>query len=168
MTRIEALAKVKDNRDKDSIIKNSKGLGTSLRKLGLTLEDIDKPKYMFDVECERFAKGDDIISLYRYTAWHTSGYGKGGTGPNTRSFCKDLVRKNNKALYSYQDILKIRPMKGMGKGGSNIYSVFKFRGGVRCKHVWVKYYYSKKAKKLMEAKATEQPTQIGKGNLPNA
>ena len=168
MNKIEGIARIKDGRDKDSILKKAEGLGVSLSKLGLTLEEINDPKFMHDVDCEKFAKGDDIVTLYRYTAWHTSGYGSGGVGSNTRSFCKDLVRKNNKALFSYQDILKITPMKGMGQGGSNIYSVFKFRGGVHCKHVWVKYFYSKKAKKLMKAKASEQPKQIGKGDLPNA
>ena len=59
-------------------------------------------------------------------------------------------------------------MRGMGQGGSNIYSVFKYRGGVHCKHVWVKFFFSKKAKKLMQAKKSEQPKQIGKGDLPNA
>ena len=155
MNKSDAIAKIKDGRDKDTILEKSKDLGISLRKLGLTLEEINKPKYMHDVDCEKFAKGDDIVTLYRYTAWHTSGYGSSGIGSDTRSFCKDLVRKNNKSLFSYQDILKITPMRGMGQGGSNIYSVFKFRGGVNCKHVWVKYFYSKKSKKLMKAKASE-------------
>jgi len=168
MSKSNAIKNLKDIRDKESIIKNSDGLGISLRKLGLTLDDINDNTKMFDVEAEKFAKGDDIITLYRYTAWHTSGYGSSGVGTDTRTFCKDLVSKNNKSLFTYQDILKIAPMKGMGQGGSNIYSVFKYRGGVHCKHVWVKYFYSKKAKKLMKAKASEQPKQIGKGDLPNA
>ena len=168
MNKAKGIAKLLDGRHKDYIIKDTEGLGISLRKLGLTLEEINNPKYMHDVNCEKFAKGDDIITLYRYTAWHTSGYGSGGIGADTRSFCKDLVRKNNKSLFTYQDILKITPMRGMGQGGSNIYSVFKYRGGVHCKHVWVKFFFSKKAKKLMQAKKSEQPKQIGKGDLPNA
>ncbi len=168
MNKIKGLAKLKDSRDKDTILKNTEGLGTSLRSLGLTLDDVNNASNMFDVSSEHFAKGDDIISLYRYTAYHTSGYGSGGIGKNTRTFCKKLVKNGNKALYTYSDILKIKPMKGMGQGGSNIYSVFKFRGGVHCKHVWVKFFYSKKAKKLMKAPKSQQPKQIGKGDLPNA
>jgi hypothetical protein len=69
----------------------------------------------------------------------------------------------------YQDILKLNGSNpGFGQGGSNLYSVFRFRGGVRCKHVWVKYKYNKVTKELTEAPRSEQPKQIGAGNLPNA
>jgi len=168
MNNIKGIERLKYHRDKETIIKNTDGLGISLRKLGLTLADVNDASNMFDVDSEHFAKGDDIISLYRYTAYSTSGYGSSGIGTNTRDFCKKLVNNGNKALYTYADILKISPMKGMGQGGSNIYSVFKYRGGVHCKHIWVKFFYSKKAKKLMQAPKNQQPKQIGKGDLPNA
>jgi len=167
MSKGNAIRNLKDIRDKESIIENMDGLGVSLRKLGLTLEQINNPKYMFDVNVEKFAE-KDVITLYRYTAWHTSGYGSSGIGADTRTFCKDLVRKNNKSLFSYQDILKITPMRGMGQGGSNIYSVFKYRGGVHCKHVWVKYFFDTVKRELVIAPKKDQPKQIGKGDLPNA
>jgi hypothetical protein len=167
MCNIEAIRNLKDGRDKDRILENMKGLGVSLRSLGLTRKDIDNPKYMFDINCERFAK-KDIVTLYRYTAYQTSGYGSSGVGENTRKFCRDLTKKTNVSLFTYQNILSVSPMKGMGQGGSNIYSVFKYRGGVHCKHIWVKYFFDSNTLKLIVAPEKDQPVQIGKGDLPNA
>jgi len=177
MSNLEGMKFLQTEKSKESILDllKQKGLGTTLKSLGLTLEDVNNPKFMRNLSKndhklieENFAQGDDLITMYRYVAFSTSGYGSSELGANSRKFCKDLVSKSKSKLFTYQDILSISPMKGMGQGGSNIYSVFKFRGGVHCKHVWVKYQYSKKAKKLMQVPASEQPNQIGKGDVPNA
>jgi len=149
-------------------------LGVNISELGLTLEDLDNPEYMHGVKDnvsikENFAKAKNIVALYRYVAHSSSGYGSSGIGSNTRTFCSKLSRRTNVALMRYVDILRLNGSnKGFGQGGSNIYSVFKFRGGVNCKHIWVKYMYDKESKSLVKAKLSEQPRQIGKGNIPNA
>ena len=69
----------------------------------------------------------------------------------------------------YVDILKLNGSnKGFGQGGSNIYSVFKFRGGVNCKHIWVKYSYNKKTRELVKAPRNQQPKMIDAGKVGNA
>jgi len=72
-------------------------------------------------------------------------------------------------LMRYVDILKLNGSnKGMGLNGANVYSVFKWRGGVNCKHIWVKYIYDMETQKLVTAPQSEQPKQTGKGDVPNA
>lgn len=148
-------------------------LGINIADLGLTLEDLDNPEFMYEVEDvsikENFAKAKNIVALYRYVAHPSSGYSSKGTGNNTRSFCAKIVKRTNVALMRYVDILKLNGSnKGFGQGGSNIYSVFKFRGGVNCKHIWVKYLFNKDTKQLVKAPRNEQPKQIGAGGVPNA
>ena len=167
----EVVAKLKEEVAKDMIAEEIQTLGITFEDLGLTLKDLDNPKYMHHTdenEKEEFAK-KDVINLYRYVAHPSSGYGSTQVGKHTRGFCKKVTSRTNVALMRYQDILKLNGSNpGFGQGGSNLYSVFRFRGGVRCKHVWVKYKYDKVTKKLTEAPRSEQPKQIGAGNLPNA
>ena len=148
-------------------------LGIDIADLGLTLEDLDNPEYMYEVQDvsikENFAKAKNTIALYRYVAHPSSGYNSTGIGKNSRSFCAKLSKRTNTALMRYVDILRLNGSnKGFGQGGSNVYSVFKFRGGVNCKHIWVKYLFNKDTKQLIKAPKSEQPKQIGAGNLPNA
>lgn len=148
-------------------------LGVSIDALGISLEDLNNIEYMHDIEEEdhnimEFAK-KDIINLYRYLAHPSSGYGSSNLGNNTRSFCRKVVKRTNVSLMRYVDILRLNGSnKGFGAGGSNIYSVFKFRGGVNCKHVWVKYSYDKKTKELIKAPKNQQPKMIDAGKVGNA
>jgi len=150
-----------------------KDLGISIEALGLTLEDIDNPEYMHGIEeadhnIMEFAK-KDLINLYRYVAHPSSGYGASNLGNDTRSFCRKVVNRTNTSLMRYVDILKLNGSnKGFGQGGSNIYSVFKFRGGVNCKHIWVKYSYNKKTRELVKAPRNQQPKMIDAGKVGNA
>ena len=148
-------------------------LGINITDLGITLDDLNNPDFMHEVKDvsikENFAKAKNIVALYRYVAHSSSGYGASGIGSNTRTFCAKLSKRTNVALMRYVDILRLNGSnKGFGQGGSNIYSVFKFRGGTRCKHIWVKYMFNKDTKQLVKAPKNEQPKQIGAGNLPNA
>ena len=60
---------------------------------------------------------------------------KGGTIPNSRRFCQRLVGFNR--LYTETDIARFDGAQpGMGPGGTNSYSVFQYKGGVRCRHYW--------------------------------
>ena len=164
----------KENRKKEIMLAiDDESLGINIADLGLTLEDLDNPEYMYEVKDvsikENFAKANNTVALYRYVAHSSSGYGSSGIGTSTRTFCSKLSKRTNVALMRYVDILRLNGSnKGFGQGGSNIYSVFKFRGGVRCKHIWVKYMFNKDTKQLIKAPSSEQPNQIGAGNLPNA
>ena len=170
----DALDQIKEATAKQNIIDalDDDELGVSIESLGITLEQLNDVKFMHVIDAEdlglEFAK-NDITHLYRYVAHSSSGYGSDNIGSNSRSFCKKLSKRTNTSLMRYVDILKLNGSnKGFGQGGSNIYSVFKFRGGVNCKHIWVKYFYNKKTKQLVEAPKSEQPKQIDAGDVGNA
>tara|TARA_R110002096_G_scaffold210814_1_gene398136 strand:+ start:91 stop:660 length:570 start_codon:yes stop_codon:yes gene_type:complete len=171
----EAIDKITELTVKQNIldILDSEDLGVSIESLGLTEADINNVKYMHlvgdneDLKEEFAAK--DIVSLYRYVAHSSSGYGGSNIGNNSRSFCQKVSKRTNTSLMRYVDILKLNGSnKGFGQGGSNIYSVFRFRGGVNCKHIWVKFFFNKKTKQLVEAPRTAQPKQIDAGDVGNA
>ena len=153
------------------ILESIETLGVPIETLGLTLEDLDDNKYMNKVDVEgkdNFAKAK-ITPLYRYVAHTSSGYGSSGVGANTRNFCSKLSKRTSVALMRYRDILKLNGrQKGMGLKGANVYNVFQWRGGVNCRHIWVKYYYNSESKRLIEAPRSDQPRQLGKGSVPNA
>lgn len=169
----DALEQIKEVTAKQNILDalDNEDLGVSIESLGITIEELNDINFMHVIEDEdhsEFAKSD-IISLYRYVAHTSSGYGSDNIGANSRSFCKKLSKRTNTSLMRYVDILKLNGSnKGFGQGGSNIYSVFKFRGGVNCKHIWVKYFYDKKTKSLIVAPKEQQPSQIDKGDVGNA
>lgn len=145
-------------------------LGVSIDDLGLTVEDINDVSVMNvvsedELNQENFAAAK-TVNLYRYIAFGSSGY-VGDIGENTRSFCKNLVRRTQLSLMRYTDILRMNGSnKGMGLNGANVYNVFKWRGGVNCKHIWVKYIYNLDTMKLEQS--VDQPVQTGKGDVPNA
>lgn len=174
-SELDLIAALTDATAKENIINaiDNPELGVSLESLGLTLADIDDESYMHvipeeDIKDEDFAKSD-ITPLYRYVAHTSSGYGSSNIGSNSRSFCVKLASRTNTSLMRYVDILRLNGSnKGFGQGGSNVYSVFRFRGGVNCKHIWVKYLFNKKTKELIKAPREQQPSQIGAGDVPNA
>jgi hypothetical protein len=174
---VDALNKLQEVAAKDNILEalEDEDLGISIESLGLTIEDLDNEKYMYNISEDeidnrdlQFAKAD-LQNLYRYVAHTSSGYGSDNIGTNSRSFCKKISKRTNVSLMRYVDILKLNGSnKGFGAGGSNIYSVFKFRGGVNCKHIWVKYVFNKKTKSLVEAPRVEQPRNMDAGDVGNA
>ena len=145
-------------------------LGVDIEKLGLTIEDLDNVENVYKVEdneleTQNFAKGK-TVNLYRYIAHNSSGYSN-DTGKDSRDFCKTLVSRTRMSLMRYTDILRLNGSnKGMGMGGANVYNVFKWRGGVNCKHIWVKYVYEVSTQTLV--KSIDQPNQSGQGSVPNA
>ena len=175
---IDAINAIKEVTAKENILDalDDPELGVSIESLGLTIEDLDNVNFMHVIndndlnisDSQGFAKSD-FQNLYRYVAHTSSGYGSDNIGTNSRSFCKKVAKRTNIALMRYVDILKLNGSnKGFGQGGSNIYSVFRFRGGVNCKHIWVKYVYNKRTKELVEAPKIEQPRQIDAGDVGNA
>jgi hypothetical protein len=65
----------------------------------------------------------------------------GAVGSDTRDFCRDMVGLDR--FYTFEEIdamgaQAVNP--GFGLGGSNTYSIWKYKGGPNCKHRWQKYY----------------------------
>ena len=145
-------------------------IGVDIDELGLEIEDLDNLENVHKVEdneleTQNFAKAK-TINLYRYVAHNSSGYSN-DTGKDSRDFCRTLVQRTRISLMRYRDILRLNGSnKGMGMGGANVYNVFKWRGGVNCKHIWVKYVYNTETKSLV--KSIDQPNQTGQGAVPNA
>jgi len=66
---------------------------------------------------------------------------KGNAAPE-RKFCRDVI--GAKLVYRKEDIdaaSKTIVQKKMGEGGSNIYDIFLYKGGVNCKHFWQRQIY---------------------------
>lgn len=149
-------------------------LGISIDSLGLTTEIIDNVDYIWQIDDsdlvpsqtfseEKFA----VMNLYRYISTQ---YGPSNIGPRTRPFCKTLVSRTNLSLMRKQDIDMLNSSNpGFGKGGSNTYSVFNWRGGVNCKHIWVKYKFDTTTNNLIKAPKQDQPRNVVvNGRVPYA
>jgi len=152
-----------------NLLESNKELGITLDELGITEEQLQDPKYQYVIkedegkDNEKFGKEEfSVINLYKYVS---DSYGTSNIGSNSRNFCINLVSRTATSMFRYQDIISITPNPGFGKGGSNIYSVFKFRGGSNCKHYWLKFKYDTDTQSLVEAPIGEQPIQINKGSV---
>jgi hypothetical protein len=65
------------------------------------------------------------------------------TSKNSREFCEKMVKAAK--LYRVEDLNKKLDMnEGFGKGGSDSYNPFLFKGGVNCKHFWMRKIYMRK------------------------
>jgi hypothetical protein len=160
------------------VFESLNNLGISIDSLGLTIADIDDLDYIWDINdndlgvpssTTQFGEQENfsVINLYRYISTE---YGPSYIGANTRRFCKMVVARTNASLMRYEDIIRLNSQNpGLGKGGSNSYSVFEWRGGANCKHIWAKYKYDTETKNLVKAPATDQPrnTQV-QGKVPYA
>ena len=140
-------------------------LGIPLETLGLKLEDLND---FYDVDDtdnhyveQKFNTQENfrVIRLYKYF---------GTIGDNSRRFCRTLVNRTNLSLMRREDIEKLNTQNpGFGKGGSDSYSVFNWRGGANCVHKWVKYYYDEETMNLVLAPDQPQQT-IVNGKVPYA
>ncbi len=68
-----------------------------------------------------------------------------------RAFCKAMMSRNKGKkyglLYRLEDINELsdlNPNKGLGKGGANNYDIFKYLGGVNCKHFFKRMIFFRK------------------------
>ena len=78
---------------------------------------------------------------------------KGGVSDDTREFCTKMVGANK--VWRKEDIvgknypsslggMSAQPVnKGFGVGGADTYDIFKYKGGARCSHNWVRQLYLK-------------------------
>ena len=151
-------------------------LGISISNLGIDIADLNSLDYIWDINDEdkgipsattQFGEQENfsVINLYRYISTE---YGPSYIGPNTRRFCKMVVARTNASLMRYEDIVRLNNENpGLGKGGSDSYSVFEWRGGANCKHVWAKYKYDTESKNLVKAPDQPRNTQVN-GMVPYA
>mgnify|MGYP003644176261 FL=1 len=88
-------------------------------------------------------KGVEFLVRYKYTRRVKSSK----TG-ESRSFCDKMMSANK--VYRKEDILamgKETVNAGFGVGGSNTYSIWKYKGGARCQHAWIRKTFSRKGGK---------------------
>ena len=99
-----------------------------------------KPYRESDQDGKSKQKGqEDTIFLVRYM------YNPQKTSPNSREFCKKMV--SAKKVYRKEDIkaMETRVVNaGFGKGGSDTYSIWLYKGGARCQHKWFRRIYARK------------------------
>jgi hypothetical protein len=89
-------------------------------------------------ELQEYAGKDSGFTIYKYE----------GPSPQ-RQFCRQMMGLNR--WYTYQDIKEMESIavnSGFGAGGSSTYSIWKYKGGVNCKHRWQKYYVNVTDNKL--------------------
>jgi len=82
---------------------------------------------------------EDKTYLVRYM------YNPAKTKDTSREFCKKMV--SAKKVYRKEDINAMTSKvvnAGFGKGGSDTYSVWLFKGGARCNHKWFRRIYARK------------------------
>jgi len=82
---------------------------------------------------------EDTIFLVRYMYYPQK------VNANSREFCKKMVAA--KKVYRKEDIQAMTNKvvnAGFGKGGSDSYSVWLYKGGARCQHKWFRRIYARK------------------------
>ena len=93
-----------------------------------------------DVKSTKSKKSEDDKGLFKVRYRYD-----GGVRPNTRAFCETLY--NAKKIYRKEDIesmdnIAVNP--GFGKGGSDKYSIWLYKGGPNCYHYWSRVVYFRK------------------------
>jgi len=86
--------------------------------------------------------GYTFLVRYMYTPYKASFK---TTKPKSREFCVKMIRA--KKVYRKEDILSMTDKvvnAGFGKGGSNTYSIWLWKGGARCSHRWTRKIYLRK------------------------
>lgn len=80
---------------------------------------------------------------------------------DTRDFCNAMV--NAKKIYRKEDIIALTDKvvnKGFGKGGSNKYSIWLYKGGARCFHKWFRKTYVIKEDRNINRKGLNKRDEI--------
>jgi hypothetical protein len=75
-----------------------------------------------------------------------------------RDFCKLMMQRNK--LYRKEDIAMMSETvvnEGFGEFGTDTYDIFKYKGGPRCGHKWVRKTYVS-ATKSIDVKSPNAPT----------
>ena len=112
--------------------------------------------------------------LVRYT------YSPKKVNANSREFCRKMVAADK--VYRKEDILRMSNKvvnAGFGKGGSDTYSIWLYKGGARCSHKWFRKTYQVKngvkeeittgqaRSKGFKAPVNEQQVSVAPKDMPN-
>ena len=101
-------------------------------------------------------EGNTFLVRYMYSPQRYSA--------TSRKFCKKMV--DAKKVYRKEDIISMDKKvvnAGFGKGGSDTYSIWLYKGGARCQHKWLRKTYVRKdgAKGLGDAITTSEARSRG-------
>ena len=101
-------------------------------------------------------EGNTFLVRYMYSPQRYSA--------TSRKFCKKMV--DAKKVYRKEDIISMDTKvvnAGFGKGGSDTYSIWLYKGGARCQHKWLRKTYVRKdgAKGLGDAITTSEARSRG-------
>ena len=117
---------------------------------------------------------EGVQFLVRYT------YSPKKVSDNSREFCKKMVKADK--VYRKEDILRMSDKvvnAGFGKGGSDTYSIWLYKGGARCSHKWFRKTYQIKDGKKTEIttgqakskgfkpQVNEQKVSVAPKDMPN-
>ena len=101
-------------------------------------------------------EGTEFLVRYMYEA-------APNPAPSSREFCNKMM--SAKKVYRKEDIIEMgkKPVNaGFGKGGSDTYSIWLYKGGARCNHRWTRKLYARKGgRSLGEAISTTQAIKRG-------
>ena len=101
-------------------------------------------------------EGKEFLVRYMYSPARTKA--------TSRQFCSKMV--SAKKVYRKEDIVSMEGKvvnAGFGKGGSDTYSIWLYKGGARCSHKWLRKTYVRKegAKSLGDAISTTEARKRG-------
>lgn len=121
------------------------------------LEELDQKEELatIDAKPSGFSYLDKSFYKIRYK------YAEKYKGRNSRKFCKEMMGKSNAGVvYRLEDIDKASreldfKSAGLPMHKNQPYDLFKFKGGVRCGHVWKEVLYRLKANKEKGSEAIE-------------
>jgi hypothetical protein len=135
--------------------------GEDFTKWGLSIEDLLNPKNQSGQveEGELLKNFADIPEGYfvRYK-YISNEYGPQGFSEKSRPFCVMMMTDNRNTWFSREDIEALNTAPGKAnRKGNKPYSVFNWRGGNWCKHIWIRYYYNPDTNDFLETPV--QPAQ---------
>jgi hypothetical protein len=84
-------------------------------------------------EQDKVIDGIQFITRYKYS----------GDLTGEREFCSKMLRSDK--VYRKEDIINMESQvvnSGFGKGGSDSYSIWLYKGGARCNHKWLRRTYA--------------------------
>ena len=103
-------------------------------------------------------EGVEFLVRYKYTKLI-----KGSKTGQSRSFCDKMMSANK--VYRKEDIIamdKEAVNAGFGVNGSATYSIWKYKGGARCQHAWIRKTFARKGGKGL-GKAIQAREARGRG-----
>ena len=101
---------------------------------------------------------DRTTLLYRYNQGRSL-----PSGSESRRFCRIMMQRASK-YYTIEEINQLSNFElqpGMGSGGTDYYDVFKYKGGVACRHRWLAYRQYDSNGRTVVAELGQAPEEAG-------